>query len=53
MAGVRVLAAFLCDACQREIASLDVSDARYPWVMQRLAAFWRTLARPAGETGSP
>ncbi|REJ36523.1 MAG: hypothetical protein DIU82_04180 [Bacillota bacterium] len=42
--GVTVLARFLCDDCQREIAAADPVDGRYEFYVRRLAAFWRELA---------
>lgn len=41
--GVTVLARFLCDDCQRDIATADPCDERYAFYAQRLAALWREL----------
>ena len=42
--GVRVLHAFLCDACQQEMVAVDATDERYELYVRRMAAFWRSLA---------
>lgn len=42
--GIVLLHSFLCAACESDITASRVTDGDYDFFMQRVAAFWRTLA---------
>lgn len=38
--GIRIVAAFICHACETEMVQTEVEDARYAYFVRRMRQLW-------------